>query len=81
MRNTPSDLPLSALNDREIFARFDRGCLSSDGGLVLLREIGQRMGLSKTLADCLGDDPHPARIRHCYDRRQSHGHSSRIRGL
>lgn len=43
MRNTPPDLPLSALNGREIFARFDRGRLSSDGGLVLLRETGQRM--------------------------------------
>lgn len=43
MRNTPSDLPLSALNGREIFARFDRDRLSSDGGLVLLRETGQRM--------------------------------------
>lgn len=66
MRNTPSDLPLSPLDGQEIVARFDGGRLSSDGGLVLLREIDQRMGLSKTLADCLGDNRHPARIRHSY---------------
>ena len=37
-------------------ARFDGGRLSSDGGLLVLREIERRLGIADRLAACI-DDP------------------------
>ncbi len=45
--------------------RFDGGLISSDGGLVLLREEERRIGLADLLASCLGlatsSGPYPPR--------------------
>ena len=61
---TRSDLTLSPIGPREIVAKFDGGLLSSDGGLLVLREIDKRLGLSESLAACLADPRDPARIQH-----------------
>ena len=37
---------LSPLLDKEIVARFDGGNVSSDGGLIVLREVERRTRLS-----------------------------------
>ncbi|MSP82533.1 MAG: IS1380 family transposase, partial [Alphaproteobacteria bacterium] len=39
---------------------FDGGRLSSDGGVLLLREIERRLGLAERLASCLRDWRDPA---------------------
>ena len=50
---------LSPVQEKEIVARFDGGRLSSDGGVVLLREIEARLGLSH-----VGEDERlPLRMR------------------
>jgi len=41
--------------------------MSSDGGLLLLREIEQRLGLAKRLAGCIRDPRMPERVRHRLD--------------
>ena len=57
---------LSPVAGKEIVARFDGGRLSSDGGVLLLREIEARLGLADSLAACLMDRRAPTRISHSY---------------
>ncbi len=49
----PFDLP--AVRRKKVTAAFDGGLISSDGGLVLLREAERRLGLRERLAACLRD--------------------------
>lgn len=48
----------------EIEANFEGGALSSDGGLMLVRQVDQRIGLSKAIANALHDPRDPERITH-----------------
>jgi len=57
---------LSPVDGLDIHARFDGGALSSDGGVLLLREIERKVGISDVLASCLADRRDPARVRHCF---------------
>ena len=57
---------LSPVEAKSLTATFDAGRLSSDGGLVVLREIEARPGLAETITGPLRDDRAPARIRHSY---------------
>jgi hypothetical protein len=53
---TPLLPGLSPVLGKSIVARFDGGQLSSDAGVLLLREIEQRLGIARRLAACI-DDP------------------------
>ncbi|MFT7594480.1 MAG: hypothetical protein ACI8R4_001801 [Paracoccaceae bacterium] len=55
---------LSPVGRHGIHARFDGGALSSDGGVLLLREIERGMDFSGMLASCLHDARHPGRTIH-----------------
>jgi hypothetical protein len=55
---------LSPVLDKDIVARFDGGAISSDGGLLVLREIERRTGLTGRLADCVDDPRDPGRVQH-----------------
>ena len=55
---------LSPVGGKQIIARFDGGSLSSDGGLLALREVEERLGLARRLAACIDDPRAPDRIRH-----------------
>ncbi|MDE0781509.1 MAG: transposase, partial [Alphaproteobacteria bacterium] len=55
---------LSPVSGKELCARFDGGRLSSDGGVLLLRELEHGLGLADVLASCLSDDRAPSNIRH-----------------
>ncbi len=47
MNETIAYLPgLSPVENKELCARFDGGRLSSDGGVLLLRGVEKRLGLS-----------------------------------
>jgi hypothetical protein len=57
--NIDATLPLPGLSPvagKLIIARFDGGSLSSDGGLLTLREVEERLGVARRLAECI-DDP------------------------
>ena len=43
-------------------ARFDGGCMSSDGGLLALREVEQRLTIASRLAACIRDPRAPGRV-------------------
>jgi hypothetical protein len=50
---------LSPVCGRSIVARFDGGTMSSDGGLLALREIEQRLAIAQRLAACIPDPRSP----------------------
>lgn len=61
---TESRMQFGRLGRRVIEADFDGGDLSSDGGLMLLRQVDQRIGLSRAAAAAIGDARDPSRIEH-----------------
>jgi DDE family transposase len=56
-RTDCKDQPLlfQDLGSRKVVADFSGGTLSSDGGVLLLREVDQKLGLSRALAGCFED--------------------------
>ncbi len=53
-----------AVKKRQVTASFSGGEVTSDGGLVLLRQADRKLGLSKALARVLPDPRDPERITH-----------------
>jgi len=64
VETTPPLPGLSPVGGKPIIARFDGGQLSSDGGLLALREVECRLGLADRLAACIDDPRAPERIQH-----------------
>ena len=46
---------LSSVSGKTVVAKFDGGLLSSDGGILVLREIEQRLRVADRLAACIQD--------------------------
>jgi Transposase DDE domain group 1 len=61
---TPFLPGLSPVQGKAVVARFDGGRLSSEGGLLVLREVERRLGLADRLAACLNDPRTPEKIVH-----------------
>jgi len=64
---TPMLPGLSPVRGRAIVARFDGPHMSSDGGLLALREVELRLGIAKRLAGCIADRRAPGRVLHGLD--------------
>ena len=58
---------MSPVDGKDLIARFDGGRLTSDGGVVVLREIEAGLGIAGLFASCLPDQRDPARVQHGYD--------------
>ena len=58
---------LSPVEGKALTATFDGGRMSSDGGVVVLREIALRLGLADAITKPLPDDRDPDRVIHSYD--------------
>jgi hypothetical protein len=56
--------PFTALKGRKITAVFDEPMVSSDGGLLLLREALIETGIIRSLANALHDPRHPSYVDH-----------------
>ena len=52
------------LGRRQVVACFDGGRLTSDAGVLLLREVAERTGLVRRFAQCFTDHRNPARTEH-----------------
>ncbi len=63
-RSSVSTPPLSPLNGKPILLGFGGAEMSSDAGLMLLREIEREAGLARSLASCLSDPRDPAKVLH-----------------
>lgn len=61
---TAEGMAFGRLGRRLIEANFEGGALSSDGGLMLLRQVDRKIGLSKAVASALHDPRDPDLIVH-----------------
>ena len=61
---TGGQIEFKGLGRRKIQAAFDGGHLSSDGGVLLLREVDERLGLTRRFARCFTNHRDPGRIEH-----------------
>jgi Transposase DDE domain group 1 len=52
------------LGSRKVVADFSGGTLSSDGGVLFLRQVDLSLGLTRRLAGCFGDQRHPGFVEH-----------------
>lgn len=56
--------PFQACHQREVVARFDGGEITSDGGVLLLREVEKRRGIIRQFAGCFRDWRDPDYLEH-----------------
>lgn len=52
------------LGSRQVVADFSGGTLSSDGGVLLLRQVDRSLGLTQALAQCFGDERQQVFVDH-----------------
>src|ERR1022692_5132102 len=65
MNDSMLPLPgLSPVSGKTVVAKFDGGLLSSDGGILVLREVEQRLRVADRLAGCMVDPRAPELITH-----------------
>jgi hypothetical protein len=55
---------LSDFNKKKVEVNFNREMVSNDGGLLLLREIENQIGLIKNMASCILDTRHQSYVDH-----------------
>ena len=55
---------LSPVGAKKIIAQFDGGLLSSDAGVLVLREVEQRLRVAERMAACIADPRAPEQITH-----------------
>jgi Transposase DDE domain group 1 len=55
---------LSPVAGKSVVAKFDGGLLSSDGGVLALREVEQRLRVADRIAACIKDPRAPDQITH-----------------
>ena len=65
-QNTPFLPGLSPVEGKPLTAVFDGGRMSSDGGVIVLREIERRLGLANAITKPLTDARDPGRVTHSY---------------
>jgi len=61
---TQESFEFPALKRRKIEAEFSGGDITSDGGVLLLREVDRRLGLMKAISQVLHDPREAGKIRH-----------------
>jgi hypothetical protein len=61
---TSTSYDFGRVNQRKLVADFKGGDLSSDGGLLLIREIDQMYRLSERLSECFTDHRDANRVQH-----------------
>lgn len=66
MNTTPLLPGLSPLGSKSLTARQDAGNLSSNGGLIVLREVARRLGLADVIASRLPDERNPLLVTHSF---------------
>jgi hypothetical protein len=56
--------PLTSVCKKPIEMSFSAEKISSDGGLLLLREIEARNGILQSITNCITEDRHPGYVKH-----------------
>ena len=63
-KSRPEQLEFASCKGRRVVADFQGGEVSSDGGLLLLREVDRRLDLTRRAAALLPDDRQPGKVTH-----------------
>src|SRR5215210_2210184 len=58
---------VSPVSGKRIEVSFSGSDISSDGGLLLLKECEQQTGILRSISSCLKDERHPSYIDHSYE--------------
>ena len=64
VQNTHHKVSLARLGGKRVEAAFDGGLLTSDSGVVLLREVEARMGLLDRIVQVVTERRHPGYVEH-----------------
>ena len=64
MNPTTEPLVFSSVCSKKITAVFDDHRVTSDAGVLFLREVEQRIGVIDALTDAIVDSRHPSYVRH-----------------
>ena len=64
LKKSPKKIRFTSSKRRQIEGSFDGGEVSSDGGLVLIREADRRLGLLSSVARRLADGRQAGKVRH-----------------
>lgn len=60
----PTLFPLSPINKKPVEVIFTAEKISTDGGLLLLNEVENNIGIIKAIASCIKDDRHQSYVHH-----------------
>ena len=63
-KNSRKKIRFTSSKRRSVEGRFDGGEVSSDGGLIVMREVDRRLGLIKSVARRLSDKRQKGKVRH-----------------
>ena len=63
-QNTKQMLLFKDIFHKKVVADFDGGDVSSDAGLLFLREVESKIGIIRRIADVLKDKRHPGYVKH-----------------
>ena len=63
----PTQMCFEGPGRRGVVGRFDGGRLTTDGGVLLLREVDRRFRVMVRLAGCFQDRRSGGRIGHCLE--------------
>ncbi len=61
---TPDQLEFQGFRKQKIIVKHDAEISSSDGGLLLLREVEYKYSIIKQLSNCFGDNRNPSYVQH-----------------
>ena len=61
---TTKQIHFSSFNRKKVQVNFNGGNITSDAGVLLLREVDKKMGLTKALSQVIPDDRHPSYVDH-----------------
>jgi len=61
---TPALFNLAEFNHKKVEVRFNVEQVSTDGGLLLLNEVDQQIGLIGKLSACINDSRHQGYVKH-----------------
>jgi len=66
MKNTKPNLHFKAISGKKVIADFNGGDVTSDAGLLFLREVESKAGIIQRIADMLPDRRHPGYVQHSF---------------
>ena len=61
---TTLQLEFTPLCRKKVTALFDDPCVSSDAGVLFLREVDRRIGVTERLVSAIADPRRPTHIQH-----------------